>query len=243
MQINNVDNSVAFSSRRSIKRMLKLPAISQPAKDYNNLIDLGMKEVKKNIDKIPYFELKVNNRSSLERTKMLMGNRLSIDSGVELGAKDQCLKIPSLDIIKLFDIVSENPKKPISKLISKFDKIPSISQTLDYMKALLFVNKSTADEICEIVGFKEVNKKAILMSFRECLTNTNESLNDLISPVKKQVSDALKEMDKETYGRMKAEVESLIDSTRGEVTPEKLAKIKEQIDKIIKIINFNPRQN
>lgn len=232
MQINNIDNQMSFTSRRSISRMLKLPANSQVAKDINKVTGLLVKELYKNKELIPPVKFTQLNKTALEKAQQNLGDRLILDEGIEAQIKDETLQVPFKDVIKFFDIISENSKKPISILIPKLNKIPSISNVLDNFKILAFPNATISDSILEIMGESSC-KKAVVIPLRKSLEHTTESLNELIASPKNGLAEVLKDHgNKAFYFDIKNKAEILMKMIKAPKKDRDMTKILEQIQKL-----------
>lgn len=238
MQINRIDNQSSFKSKGSIKRMLKLPSTSKAARDMNNASSRLVDWVYKNTSKINPLEYTIKNRTSLEKAKLSLGERLNIDSLVEAGAKDETFKIPTSDIIKFFNVLSTNMKKPISGLVPKIDKVPSLKNCLDNIKMLQICTTSVSEEIFEIMGGK-AKKKAVLIPMRKAIENTSDTLESAVKPGKKKFAESLKEISKDkSYSILKTELKDFVKKLKKIKKPEDMVKIVEQMQKIAKMIGL-----
>lgn len=240
MQVNSINNQTSFTSKGSLKGMLKLPETNQVAKDINKLTSSLVNFAYKNkaMGDCSFIQ---NNRTALDKAKVELGEYLSVDPKIEPEIKDETVKIPFRDVVKLLDIVSANMKKPISKLIPKLDKIPTISKALDDIKYLEFLNSNpevTFSSIFRMVSGLPVEKSATLIPLRQAIKNTNESAAEAINPAKKELAENLEEMAKdETYSTVKNEVINLFKLLKNTKSQEDLIKIVEQIQKIMTIFN------
>lgn len=235
MQINNNNNAVSFESRASIKRMLKLPETSAVTKDINKFTGSIVDDIylnRKNLGEVSFIQ---NNSTTLEKTKKELGKNLILDSETEEAIKDETFKISLDDFIKFFDVVSENPKKPLSKLIGKIDKIPSLSSLLDSVKMLNFPMANTSfGNIFLMVSGIQPERKAVLTPLRKAFENTNESLNDIISEPKKELANSLKEnVGYLSYKALKEKAFSFIQQSKDSKEKPDLEKLSTQFQGII----------
>lgn len=210
MQVNSIDSTASFGSKGSLKRMLKLPGNNPAAKDINKITEeLINKVYKKNIS--GSLEVKQLNRTGFKKSKKELGDLLSVDPQTDALIKDDVINIPFKSIIKLLDIISENMKKPISKLLPKVEKDPSLSKILGQLKGLEIVNADpevTFMNVFNVVSGIPREKKAVLIPYRELVKNTAESVDELITPTKKELSEQLSKMEKDNYVQLKKQLTS-----------------------------------
>lgn len=236
MKIDNYENKMAFTSRRSISKMLELPATSKVAKDMNKLTNSLVRELYKKRAIIPDFTFNQLNKTGFDKIEKELGDRLIVSPETKLEIKDEEFKIPFKDIIKFFDIISENKKKSISNLIPQMNKIPSIRNGLDMIKFLILKNATFGDSLLELMGHPST-KEVRLVPLRQGIEQTAESLDELINPGKKEIADVIKKIDYETYLNLKDQVESILKTLKSSKNSNDMPSIMEQFQKIQNLIS------
>lgn len=244
MQINNIDNQTSFTSRGSIKKMLKFPGNSTVVKDINKVTGSFVDYIHFNKKSIGNFELRQPNRTSFNKSKEELKDFLSVDSETDALIKDENIAIPFKDFLKLIDIVSKNLKKPISKLMPKLDKNPSLSNLMDNIKALKIVKADpeiTFMSVFNLLSGTPVKQKAIIISGRDLIANTNESVSMLLNPFKKDLSNSLKEdIDEKDYKIFKKFLLDSLESLKELLKGKPNSKSSEQLSEIfIKLKNVH----
>lgn len=228
MQVNNIESTTSFGSKGSLKRMLKLPGENAIIKDINKMTgDLVNKVYGKDI--AGSLELRQLNRTGFEKNKKELGDLLSVDPQTDALIKDDVINIPYTSVIKLLDIISENIKKPISKLLPKIDKVPSLSSSLDQFKVLDFKNAHPEDfiEVFKMLSGVPIEKKAILIPYRELVENTSESAYEVITTKKNELAEELGNiLDEKTYQTIKKTIIDYVEKVKKQLNDKN---IQEQI--------------